>query len=291
MVKNTFFLFIVFFTVITLFPASSYAKERQMDMEVHFIDVGQGDSILIKTPQNKNILIDGGPPDAGERIVSYLKKEGIKSIDLLVVTHPDVDHIGGLPHVMGQIPIKKIVDSGKLHTTRTYGKYVRQIRKQEIPVQIAKIDDQLKVDSELKIQILNAFEKMKTNNQSSIVLKLTYNKMDFLLMSDVEIEQEKEFIKKHNLQAEILKVAHHGSNTSTSLGFLKEVSPQVAILTYSKQNDYGHPVDRVIRNLTKVNSFIYSTAAFGNIVIRTDGINYLVEPEQHPVQKMIEEVS
>ncbi|APC47244.1 ComEC/Rec2 family competence protein [Virgibacillus halodenitrificans] len=291
MVKNTFFLFIVFFTVITLFPASSYAKERQMDMEVHFIDVGQGDSILIQTPQNKNILIDGGPPDAGERIVSYLKKEGIKSIDLLVVTHPDVDHIGGLPHVMGQIPIKKIVDSGKLHTTRTYGKYVRQIRKQEIPVQIAKIDDQLKVDSELKIQILNAFEKMKTNNQSSIVLKLTYNKMDFLLMSDVEIEQEKEFIKKHNLQAEILKVAHHGSNTSTSLGFLKEVSPQVAILTYSKQNDYGHPVDRVIRNLTKVNSFIYSTAAFGNIVIRTDGINYLVEPEQHPVQKMIEEVS
>lgn len=262
-----------------------------MDMEVHFIDVGQGDSILIQTPQNKNILIDGGPPDAGERIVSYLKKEGIKSIDLLVVTHPDVDHIGGLPHVMGQIPIKKIVDSGKLHTTRTYGKYVRQIRKQEIPVQIAKIDDQLKVDSELKIQILNAFEKMKTNNQSSIVLKLTYNKMDFLLMSDVEIEQEKEFIKKHNLQAEILKVAHHGSNTSTSLGFLKEVSPQVAILTYSKQNDYGHPVDRVIRNLTKVNSFIYSTAAFGNIVIRTDGINYLVEPEQHPVQKMIEEVS
>ncbi|WP_060680227.1 ComEC/Rec2 family competence protein [Virgibacillus halodenitrificans] len=291
MVKNTFFLFIVFFTVITLFPASSYSKERQMDMEVHFIDVGQGDSILIQTPQNKNILIDGGPPDAGERIVSYLKKEGIKSIDLLVVTHPDVDHIGGLPHVMGQIPIKKIVDSGKLHTTRTYGKYVRQIRKQEIPVQIAKIDDQLKVDSELKIQILNAFEKMKTNNQSSIVLKLTYNKMDFLLMSDVEIEQEKEFIKKHNLQAEILKVAHHGSNTSTSLGFLKEVSPQVAILTYSKQNDYGHPVDRVIRNLTKVNSFIYSTAAFGNIVIRTDGINYLVEPEQHPVQKMIEEVS
>ncbi|MBD1223688.1 MBL fold metallo-hydrolase [Virgibacillus halodenitrificans] len=291
MVKNTFFLFIVFFTVITLFPASSYAKERQMDMEVHFIDVGQGDSILVQTPQNKNILIDGGPPDAGERIVSYLKKEGIKSIDLLVVTHPDVDHIGGLPHVMGQIPIKKIVDSGKLHTTRTYGKYVRQIRKQEIPVQIAKIDDQLKVDSELKIQILNAFEKMKTNNQSSIVLKLTYNKMDFLLMSDVEIEQEKEFIKKHNLQAEILKVAHHGSNTSTSLGFLKEVSPQVAILTYSKQNDYGHPVDRVIRNLTKVNSFIYSTAAFGNIVIRTDGINYLVEPEQHPVQKMIEEVS
>ncbi|AIF42524.1 ComEC/Rec2 family competence protein [Virgibacillus sp. SK37] len=291
MVKNTFFLFIVFFTVITLFPASSYAKERQMDMEVHFIDVGQGDSILIQTPQNKNILIDGGPPDAGERIVSYLKKEGIKSIDLLVVTHPDVDHIGGLPHVMGQIPIKKIVDSGKLHTTRTYGKYVRQIRKQEIPVQIAKIDDQLKVDSELKIQILNAFEKMKTNNQSSIVLKLTYNKMDFLLMSDVEIEQEKEFIKKHNLQAEILKVAHHGSNTSTSLGFLKEVSPQVAILTYSKQNDYGHPVDRVIRNLTKVKSLIYSTAAFGNIVIRTDGKNYIVEPEQHPVQKMIEEVS
>jgi beta-lactamase superfamily II metal-dependent hydrolase len=258
-----------------------------MDMQVHFIDVGQGDSMLIQTPSDKTILIDGGPPEAGDKVVSYLKEQQIESIDLLIATHPDIDHIGGLPHVMKGIQVNHILDSGKLHTTRTYANYLQQIRKQNIPVQIAMENEKIKVDPELTILVLNTYGATKTNNQSSIALKLTYEEVDFLLMSDIEMEQEKELMEEHDLQAEIIKVAHHGSNTSTSYPFLREVNPETALLTYSAENDYGHPVDRVIDNLNKINATIYSTAAFGDVVIRTDGKSYVVLPDENPFHRMI----
>ncbi|MGM0942527.1 MAG: ComEC/Rec2 family competence protein [Bacillota bacterium] len=272
----------IFFIALFNVHIVSIHSEGSSGMQMHFIDVGQGDSMLIKTPANKHILIDGGPPDAGKRVVKYLKKQGVNKIDLLVATHPDVDHIGGLPYVMKHIKVAKILDSGKLHTTRMYAKYIQEIRKQAIPVKVAKLHEKLLVDPLLSIQVLNTYGKSKNNNQSSIALKVSYKEVDFLLMSDVEMEQEKEIMKNIEIDAEILKVAHHGSNTSTSLRFLKAVSPQTAILTYSKENDYGHPVNRVIKNLYKVNANIYSTGALGNLVIRTDGEDYLVFPEKEP---------
>ena len=274
----------------TLIPAETYSNSY-IDMQVHFIDVGQGDSMLIQTPSNKTILIDGGPPEAGEKVVSYLKEQRISSIDLLVATHPDIDHIGGLPHVMKEVQVKNILDSGKLHSTKTYTDYLEQIRKQNIPVQIAMENEKVKLDPALTIRILNTYGATKTNNQSSIVLKITYEEVDFLFMSDIEMEQEKKLLEDHNLEAEIIKVAHHGSNTSTSFPFLQEVKPETALLTYSKANDFGHPVDRVIDNLNKINATIYSTAAFGDIVIRTDGKNYVVIPDENPLQRMIRTAS
>ncbi|CDQ42074.1 ComEC/Rec2 family competence protein [Virgibacillus salexigens] len=265
---------------------SIHSEASSSEMQVHFIDVGQGDSMLIKTPGNKNILIDGGPPDAGKKVVSYLNEKKIDKIDLLVATHPDVDHIGGLPYIMKHIKVKKILDSGKLHTTRMYAKYIQEIRKQEIPVKVAKQNEKILLDSAVDIQVLNTYKKSRSNNQSSIALKMSYEAMDILFMSDVEIEQEKEIMKNVDVDAEVIKVGHHGSNTSTSLKFLKAVSPDTAILTYSKDNDYGHPVDRVINNLYRVNANIYSTGALGNLVIRTDGEDYLVLPEREPLYNL-----
>ncbi|GAB3804079.1 ComEC/Rec2 family competence protein [Virgibacillus kimchii] len=262
-------------------------SQSPMDMQVHFIDVGQGDSMLIQTPSNKTILIDGGPPEAGERVVSYLKDQQIESIDLLVATHPDIDHIGGLPQVMKEMEVKNILDSGKLHSTKTYATYLYQIRKQNIPVQIAMEDEKIRLDPELTILVLNTYGATKTNNQSSIALKITYEEVDFLLMSDIEMEQEKELMEEHDVEAEIIKVAHHGSNTSTSFEFLQAVSPETALLTYSEENDFGHPVDRVINNLKKINATIYSTAGFGDVVIRTDGEKYVVLPQENPLHRMI----
>lgn len=260
-------------------------------MDVHLIDVGQGDSILIKTPNEKNILIDGGPPTSGKKVVSYLNKQGIKDIDLMIATHPHIDHIGGLPDVMKEFKVKKIIDTGKVHPTLTYVKYINQILKQKIPIEIAQKDKQIELDPSLNIKILNAHERMKNNNQSSIVLKISYDKINFLFLSDIEVDQEKLLFESYNVEAEFVKIAHHGSKTSSSLEFLQHVDPQVALLTYSKHNKYGHPVDHVIENLDTIDSHIYSTAVFGNVVIYTNGKDYLILPERSPMDDLFNQVN
>ncbi|MBP2078704.1 ComEC/Rec2 family competence protein [Oceanobacillus polygoni] len=272
------------------YPIYSHS-ETAPDMQVHFIDVGQGDSILIETPLDKTILIDGGPPGSGKKIVSYLKNHGIDELDLLVATHPDMDHIGGLPEVMEAVSVNEILDTGKLHPTRTFANYISEIRKQNIPVQIAEKNDSIEIDPLINIEVWNAYEKFKNNNKSSIVLKVSYKEMDFLLMSDVEKQQEKKIMEDYDVESEIIKVGHHGSKTSSSLEFLQEVNPEVAILTYSKDNNYGHPVDRVIDNLYHVNALIYSTAALGDLVIQTDGEDYFVLPKKDPIGKIIDTAS
>ncbi len=272
------------FLVLTCSGQSVHGEQSEMD--VHFIDVGQGDSILIQTPSDKNILIDGGPPEAGKEVVDFLEDHHVKKIDLLIATHPDIDHIGGLTRVLKSFEVERIIDSGKLHSTKTYAKYVSQILKQRIPVEIAKQNALIQIDPLFKVRILNTHSGNNDNNESSIALKVSFKETDFLLMGDVEKEQEKKLLKRYNLQAEVIKVAHHGSSTSSSTDFLEEVNPELAILTYSEKNDYGHPVDRVIENLAKVNAAIYSTAVFGDITISTNGESYLIITEKNPTDNL-----
>lgn len=278
---------VVFILLLFTIPNPSFAAEQQQ-MKVHFIDVGQGDSILIETPSDKTILIDGGPPGAGKTVAEFLKKRQVKKIDLLIATHPDIDHIGGLPLIMKSFKIDKIIDSGKLHSTKTYVRYINQIQKHKIPVEIARENDVITLDPLVDMQILNSYAEHKNNNQSSIVLKVSFREVDFLLMGDSEQAQEKRIMQQKDIESDIYKVGHHGSNTSTSYPFLKLVRPKIAILTYSKKNHYGHPVDRVIRNLQRVHAMIYSTAVFGDISIVTNGQGYFVLTEKTPLDGLTE---
>ncbi|RKQ31385.1 ComEC/Rec2 family competence protein [Oceanobacillus halophilus] len=271
-------------------PIHSFAEPKP-DMDVHFIDVGQGDSILIETPSGKTILIDGGPPEAGDKVVNYLKDKEIREIDLLIATHPDFDHIGGLVKVMKSIEVKQILDTGKVHLTRSFAKYVSEIRKQKIPTKIAKKNQRIRIDRELRIKVLNSQNDNNSNNESSIVLKISYDDIDFLLMGDVKMEQERSLMEKYDISADIIKVAHHGSDTSTSLAFLEYVKPQIAILTYRVGNDYGHPVERVIENLERIDANIYSTAAYGDVVIKTNGYDYFVFPKRSPSENILRKTS
>ncbi|WP_163971018.1 ComEC/Rec2 family competence protein [Oceanobacillus halotolerans] len=280
---------IIMVLFIFIIPISGYSYES--NLEVHFIDVGQGDSVLVKTPNDKVILIDGGRPKVGKRVVNYLEDHHVNEIDLMISTHPDIDHIGGLIDVMKQFKVKQILDSGKLHSTATYAKYINEIRKQDIPFKLAEQGKKVKLDSELEIRILNSYQGMKTNNQSSIALKMTYGEIDFLLMGDVEKKQEEQMLRSYDVQAEIVKVAHHGSDTSTSLPFLYAVGPEVAMITYGENNDFGHPVNRVIDNLKQVGASIYSTATYGNVSIISDGESYLVLPEKEPLDHLPKEAS
>lgn len=271
--------------IFLLFSFSSVKAEQtnQSDMQVHFIDVGQGDSVLIQTPTGKNILIDGGPPKAGKKVIDYLRAHHIEIIDLLIATHPDIDHIGGLPDIMKAFNIKHILESGKSHITMTYAKYVNQIRQQHIPLTTAKLNEKLTLDHLLDIQILNAYEKGKNMNESSIVLRVLYDQVSFLLTGDVGHQIEAKLVEQFNIKSDVLKIGHHGSKTSTSFEFLRRVNPKTAIITYSKKNDYGHPVGHVIANLNRLGINIYSTGVYGDVVIRTDGKSYYIVPTKSPL--------
>lgn len=277
--------YVVSVTLISILfmPVMLVSAKVGQKMDVHLIDVGQGDSILIKTPHNKVILIDGGPPKAGKTVVDYIKQQDIHTIDLLITTHPHIDHIGGLPEVLKNIAVKQILDSGRIHATLTYAKYINQIRKQKIPMTIAKANTYIELDPSLSIKILNAHRPFKNNNQSSIALQITYDDIVFLFLGDIEAEQEKTISQRNIIDADFLKVAHHGSKTSSSLAFLERVKPEVALLTYSKKNRYGHPVKQVIENLQRTEAQIYSTAVFGHVTIHTNGKNYLIIPELSPL--------
>ncbi|QTM98344.1 MBL fold metallo-hydrolase [Sediminibacillus dalangtanensis] len=269
--------FVMVCLIAIILPITAAGRHAENELQVHFIDVGQGDSILIEAPNGRKMLVDGGPPSAAEKVTEYLKERGINKLDLVVATHPDIDHIGGLVEVLDEFDVKHLIDSGKLYTTSTYFHYLQQIKKKKIPVTVAVGEENIVIDPQLTIRVLNTQNAFKTNNQSSIALSLRYGRVDFLLMADVETIQEQNILDVKQLQAEILKVAHHGSGTSTSFDFIREVRPETAILSYSKNNEFGHPVDRVVDYLQLAGATIYSTAKVGDIVIRTDGNTYDVD--------------
>lgn len=247
------------------------------EMFVHFIDVGQGDSIFIQTPNGKTILVDGGKKAEGDKVVAYLKQGGVTSIDVLIATHPDADHIGGLIDVLQTIPVKKVLDSGKAHTTETYYEYLSLIDSKGIPFEVPTPGQTLATDPSVNIQVLNSGDQNSSdNNENSIVLKLTYGDISYLLAGDAGTEIEEEMMENFDLKSTILKAGHHGADTSTSQAFVNEVQPAVTILSYGADNSYGHPVSEVVSRLKAAGSALYSTAESGDIVVRTDGKTYAV---------------
>ena len=246
------------------------------DMRVHFINVGQGDSILIQSPNGKAMLIDGGIKGEGDNVVTYIREQGVSELEYVVATHPDADHIGGLTAVLDSVSIKNFIDSGKVHTSQTYEQMITLVAEKNIPYIVPTIGQQIALDEELNMTVLNADESASDNNEASIVLKVSYGDVSFLLTGDAGIEMEAQLMQTQNVQATILKAGHHGSNTSSSRAFIEAVSPEVTILSYGQNNKYGHPHSEVIESLQAVGSKIYGTAEEGHIVVTTDGKSYSV---------------
>lgn len=255
------------------------SSKANNEMSVHFIDVGQGDSILIQSPEGKNMLIDGGKKEKGKDVVTYLRQQGIEKLDYVVATHPDADHIGGLLAVLNSISIKNFIDSGKEHTTETYENMLQLILDKHIPFIVPSVGDTIPLDSDLEITVLNTGGNANDNNEASIVLKVQYEDISFLLTGDADAGVEKSMLSEYDLKSTVLKAGHHGSDTSSSDAFIREVQPEVTILSYGENNMYGHPTPEVVTRLKKVDSDIYSTAEVGNIVVKTDGRDYTVETD------------
>ncbi len=249
------------------------------EMRVHFFDVGQGDSILIESPNGKTMLVDGGVKGAGQQVVSHINELGIDKLDIVVATHPDADHIGGLIPVLNSIPIEQFYDSGKVHTSQTFEEMLSLIDTKNIPYNVPKTGDSIAFDDELEIKVLNANEDASDNNDASIVLKVTYGNISFLLTGDAGVALEKEMMQQ-NVKATILKAGHHGSNTSSSQSFIQAVQPEVTILSYGKDNKYGHPHAEVVERLQAIGSKIYATAEAGTVTVSTDGVSYNVSAKE-----------
>lgn len=241
------------------------------NMQVHFIDVGQGDSILIQSPSGKNMLVDGGTKGNGTKVVNFLKSKGVSKLDVVVATHPDADHIGGLISVLNNFKVGQFIASGKVHTTQTYLELLQLVDEKNIPFNVPKTGDKINLDSLLTTTILHADENASDTNDASIVTRVVYGSVSFLLTGDAGTSLESKIISQGNVKSTYLKAGHHGFNSSSSSAFINAVKPAGTILSYGKDNSYGHPQADVVNRLNTVGSKIYSTAQSGDITVTTNG--------------------
>ncbi len=252
-----------------------------LELKVHFIDVGQGDSIFIDYG-DFDILIDAGDNNQGNTVVSYLKSLNTDDIEIMVATHPDADHIGGLDDVLEAFQVEQIIDSGVVHTTKTYEDYLDAVLKEKESGAIIIKDDDMSFDlgNDIKFEVIETGDDNGSNNNNSVVSRLVYGDVEFLFTGDMESEAEKEILDKH-IEADILKVGHHGSSSSSSREFLKLVKPEVAVISYAEDNKYGHPHLETLVALGSSNvKNIYDTANSGHIIISTDGNTYQVSTQK-----------
>lgn len=249
------------------------------DLKVHFLDVGQGDSIFIELPTNETILIDASIKDASNKIINYLREENVSKIDYVFATHPHSDHIGGMSAVIKAFDIGQIYMPKAVTTTKTYENLLLTIKDKNLKIKTAKAGNTIIDTDDLKLVVLapnqDSYESL---NNYSIVLKLTYKEKSFLFMGDAETLSEKEITG--DVQADVLKVGHHGSRTSTSQAFLNKVNPSYAVISVGLNNDYKHPHKEVIDRLEKKNIKIYRTDQNGDIIFTTDGYNIDVKVEK-----------
>lgn len=281
---------LLLFVLLFLFSGYLWLKSSQnKNLEVIFFDVGQGDSILIRTLAKNNILIDGGEDSTVlYKLGKYLPFYD-KTIDLMILTHPHSDHVGGLVGVLKRYNVKNILSAGVVHTSPDYLEWLKIIKEKKI--NFIKVDGYKKIKfpthagnpNEATLEILYPQKDISQNsfkdlNSSSVVSKLTFGKNNFLFMGDLPIEGEEELIANGaDLRADVLKVGHHGSKYSSSLNFLETVSPKYAVIQVGKNNKFGHPGRRTILNLEKKDIKTLRNDELGDIIFKSDGEDLILQ--------------
>ncbi len=255
-------------------------------LEVVFFDVGQGDSAFVETPEGHQILIDSGP--SGEVILEKLSQEmpfWDRTLDLIVLTHPDYDHQRGFLDVLDRYKVENILWHGGTRETKTYLSWLEKIEQEQANIFMAQKDQQIRV-GDSQFFIFHPFESLegvsveKKSNESSIIMKLVYGSNSFLFTGDVSKDEEEALLVRSDLPvgigAQVLKIAHHGSKTSSSKQFLQVVNPEFAIISAGKDNQYGHPAKETLNSLKEFAIKVLRTDEFGDIRIVATGNNLLI---------------
>lgn len=254
------------------------------NLEIDFLDAGQGDAILIKSPGGQNILIDGGPDKTAIKRLAENLPWWDKNIDLMILTHAHSDHAAGLIDVLKRYDVKKILYTGAAHNSPDYLAWLKLARDKKTPLIIIDKKQAVNLGKGAKIEILYPDESFLDRtfedlNQSSIVLILSFGQNKFLLMGDAGEEIEKKLIASGaDLKADVLKVGHHGSQYSSSLEFLDKVNPGIAVIEVGKDNDFGHPSLRIIKRLERIGAEIFRTDLNGTVKMISDKAQIKVLP-------------
>ncbi|MBY6798299.1 MBL fold metallo-hydrolase [Clostridium botulinum] len=249
-------------------------SNKSNELKVHYIDVGQGDSILVQT-KDKNILIDAGTRKSSDSLISYLKKQHIKKLDYVIATHPHEDHIGGMPKVIEEFEISNFYAPKKTANTKIFKDMILQLKKKNLKINVAKKGVSLDLSNNSSLDFLAPVkDNYENTNDSSAVVKLTHGNTKFLFTGDAEKTSEKDILNSNeDLSSNVLKIGHHGSHSSSSKEFLDKIDPKIAIISCGKNNDYGHPHKETMKELNKRNIEVYRTDIDGNIVLTSDGEN------------------
>lgn len=255
-------------------------------LTVKVLDVGQGDSILIRTAEQV-VLVDSGDSANSKKLLVMLAKEKIGKIDKVIITHPHADHLGGMPAVMDRYSIVHIYDSGQTTTSKLYRKYLTIIKNKKIQFSVVKEGQTIDIGGNTMLQVLAPSQPYFTGtrsdiNNNSIVLKLVSKDFSMLLTGDAEKNTEQRLVKQYGakLKSNILKVGHHGSSSASSTLFIKKVAPAEAVISSGANNDYHHPHSSVLKKYNKGKIAIYRTDLHGTITIRSDGRTYSIEKEK-----------
>ncbi|WXR61123.1 MBL fold metallo-hydrolase [Peptostreptococcaceae bacterium AGR-M142] len=268
---------IIFFLIISLiiFSISIFklsTSKKNSKLELHFIDVNQGDCTLIITPNKSTILIDSGTENQSKKILNYLNIHNIKTIDLLIGTHSDSDHIGSMDKIIKNLKIKNFTLPNYHDKNKDFMEIIDICRKKNLNIIKAHKNMSFSFDNEISIKFLNPDNNESNSNNSSIVSFLNFKNNSFLFLGDIDSNEELDLLKKYpNLNADMLKIAHHGSKYSFNDYFYNYINFKIAIISCGYENKYNHPHQIVLNHLNYLNKYILRTDLQGNIVLKSDG--------------------
>ncbi len=290
---SKFRLMVICLAVIGILFLNAAFSNPSKGLIVTILDVGQGDSILIETPSGRKMLVDAGEKKMGERVVvPFLRKKGISKLDMVVLTHPHEDHVGGLPAVLDNIRVDTVLDPGFIYRSKSYQRFLDLIERNKIKYHLARAGQVIDF-AQVKAQILHptsAFlEGEDCNiNSSSVVFRMHYGKFSMLFTGDNEKEGEERILESciNSLPSTILKVGHHGSRTSTSALFLEAVNPEIAVISCGKHNKFKHPHKATLEKLKGKGNF--RTDRDGAIIIKSDGKRFSVKTSKTGEKNMLQ---
>ena len=244
---------------------------------VHFVDVGQGDGIVVEN-NGHYLVIDAGTNDTGKNMIAYLKSLKVDVIDVVIGTHPHEDHIGGLDDVINNFEVKKIYMPNFSATTRSYEDVLKAIKKSNLQISNPKVGTEFHIGTAL-VTIFAPVKKYSDANNNSIGVKIVDGDVSFVLIGDAEKIAEKDILNTgFNLSADVFKASHHGSTTSNTKQLLEAINPSIAIISAGKDNDYGYPHREIVALFKQMGITMYRTDESGTIVVSTNGKKIKVSP-------------
>ncbi len=248
--------------------------EYKDSMTVHYIDIGQGDSQLIITPDGSAILIDAGPNSEEDKLLLYIKSQNIDELEYAIFTHPHEDHIGGADMVLKKIKVNNVIISDVTHTTATFLRMMEAIEESDSKLIIAAAGQKYTFGDASFDLLAPVSDNYTSLNDWSVVLRLDYGITSFLFTGDAEILSENEMMKRFDsseFKCDVYKAGHHGSTTSSSWDFLTLCNPAFAVISCGKGNDYGHPHSEILHLFSMMNIQVYRTDMDGTVVFISDG--------------------